>query len=180
MDNGVELKVSDGKGEGIFARKAFKISEIVILGRIEKKLRKNHSHASQIGENEYVFHGGLVSKVNHCCTPNCGIRVNETGAHDFVATKEIAINEEITFDYAMRNYGVEFFPKQCLCGSDLCRGTITGWKDLPDARKKAYKGFVAPYLLEMEASSLGRSLTQGLKALSSYTGAASDRGQSTF
>ncbi|HCA26376.1 MAG TPA: SET domain-containing protein-lysine N-methyltransferase, partial [Betaproteobacteria bacterium] len=90
-------------------------------------------------------------KVNHSCDPNCGIKINNTGAHDFVAIRAVAVNEEITFDYAMRNYDIDYFPKQCLCGSAICRGSITGWKDLPDERKKAYGGFVAPYLLELDA-----------------------------
>jgi hypothetical protein len=28
---------------------------------------------------------------------------------------------------------------------------ITGWKDLPDEWKSKYEGFVAPYLLELDA-----------------------------
>jgi len=150
MENGYELRKTAGKGEGIFATRFFKAGEIVMVGRIEKKLDKNHSHASQVGENEYVFHAGSITKVNHSCNPDCGIKLNETGAHDFVAMRDININEEINFDYAMRNYGVDYFPKHCKCGSGKCRGTISGWKDLPDETKKDYKGFVAPYLLALD------------------------------
>lgn len=151
MDVGFELRVSDRKGEGVFVTISVITGEIVMVGIIDKILKENHSHASQIGINEYVFHAGLISKVNHSCDPNCGIRINESGAHDFVAIRDIVVNEEITFDYAMRNYGVAYFPKQCMCGSEICRGRITGWKDLPDERKKIYEGFVAPYLLELDA-----------------------------
>jgi hypothetical protein len=62
-----------------------------------------------------------------------------------VAREPIVAGEEITFDYAMRNYSVEHFPGGCLCGSDTCRGSITGWRDLSDERKAAYRGLVAPY-----------------------------------
>lgn len=150
MKAGVELRTSSGKGEGIFATRAFKAGEIVMTGVIEKVLKENHSHASQIGAHEYVFHAGLISKVNHSCNPNCGVRVNSSGAHDFVAMRSIGVGEEITFDYAMRNYGVDYFPKQCMCGSDKCRGKITGWRDLTTDQKKAYAGFVAPYLLALD------------------------------
>jgi uncharacterized protein len=150
MKTGFELRETSEKGEGIFATRSFKAGEIVMVGIIEKVLEENNSHASQVGENEYVLHARIVSKVNHSCDPNCGIRVNETGAHDFVAIRDIILNEEITFDYAMRNYGVNYFPKQCMCGSKRCRGKITGWKDLPDEKKKEYEGFVAPYLLELD------------------------------
>ncbi|MEK6536738.1 MAG: SET domain-containing protein-lysine N-methyltransferase, partial [Actinomycetota bacterium] len=153
MKDGFELRETEGRGEGIFATRSFKARETVMVGIIEKVLDGNHSHASQTGENKYVLHAGSISKVNHSCDPNCGISVNETGAHDFVAMRDIIVNEEITFDYAMRNYGVNYFPKQCMCGSKGCRGKITGWKDLPDERKKIYKGFIAPYLLELDAKS---------------------------
>jgi len=151
MEDRFELREISGKGIGVFATKSFKVGDIVMIGVIKEVLKGNDSHSSQIGENEYVLHAGLISKVNHSCDPNCGIRVNETGAHDFVAMVEIGVNEEITFDYAMRNYTIDFFPKQCMCGSKKCRVRITGWKDLPDEKKKGYEGFVAPYLLELDA-----------------------------
>jgi hypothetical protein len=160
LKSGFELRKTAGKGEGIFATRFFKIGEIVMVGKIEKKLDKNHSHASQVGENEYVFHAGQITKVNHSCNPDCGIKLNETGAHDFVAMRDINVNEEITFDYAMRNYGVDYFPKHCKCGSENCRGSISGWKGLPDKTKKKYEGFVAPYLLVLDAKhSCERALT---------------------
>jgi hypothetical protein len=151
MEDRFELREISGKGIGVFATKSFKVGDIVMIGVIKEVLKGNNSHSSQIGENEYVLHAGLISKVNHSCDPNCGIRVNETGAHDFVAMVEIGVNEETTFDYAMRNYTIDFFPKQCMCGSKKCRVRITGWKDLPDEKKKEYEGFVAPYLLELDA-----------------------------
>ncbi len=151
MKDGFELRNTSGKGEGIFATQSFKGGDIVMVGVIKEALNGNHSHASQIGENKYVLHAGLIIKLNHSCSPNCGIKVNETGAHDFVAIKGIRVNEEITFDYAMRNYIIDYFPKTCMCGSKKCRGKITGWKDLPDEKKEEYEGFVAPYLLRLDA-----------------------------
>jgi hypothetical protein len=149
-NEGVELRKSYDKGEGVFAAKLFCFGETVMTGVIAKTAEANHSHASQIGENEYVLHAGLISKVNHSCEPNCGIRLNKTGAHDFIAIKDIQPHEEITFDYAMRNYTIDHFPYTCRCGSRKCRGRITGWKDLSESRKKEYAGFVAPYLLELD------------------------------
>lgn len=150
MQDKYELRESSEKGEGIFAIQTIKTGETVMVGAIKEWLDKNHSHASQIGIDKFAFHGGLIVKVNHSCNPNCGIKENETGAHDFVAMKNISIGEEITFDYAMRNYTVDYFPKQCMCGADNCRGEITGWKSLSATEKLQYKGFVAPYLLELD------------------------------
>ena len=147
----VELRTTPEKGEGIFATEPIAAGDTVMVGVIKEVLSENHSHASQIGENKYVFHDGLISKLNHSCDPVCGIRVNSTGAHDFVAMKDISTDQEVTFDYAMRNFGIDHFPKKCMCGSAKCRGTVTGWRDLPEERKNDYKGFVAPYLLELDA-----------------------------
>ncbi|MGB3756992.1 MAG: SET domain-containing protein-lysine N-methyltransferase [Rivularia sp. (in: cyanobacteria)] len=152
MKDGFELRNVDGKGEGVFAIRTFKLGETIMVGRFEKMLDENHSHASQIGENKFALHAGLISKVNHSCNPNCGIKINQTDAHDFVAMKDISVGEELSFDYAMRNYTVNYFPPKCMCGSEECRGRITGWKDLSASRKKQYEGFVAPYLLELDVN----------------------------
>jgi len=152
MTSGIELRTTGIKGDGVFATTPFTAGDTVLVGRIEKRLAKNHSHASQIGEDEFVLHAGLTSKFNHSCDPNCGIRLNAQGGHDFVAMYAIAANEEVTFDYAMRNYTIDHFPESCTCGEDACRGSVTGWRELPQTRKDQYEGFVAPYLIEMDAS----------------------------
>lgn len=142
---------SDGRGEGVFAKVDFGAGETVMTGVVARRVGENHSHSTQIGRSEYVELAGLGPKVNHSCDPNCGIRVNERGAPDLIARRSVARGEEVTFDYAMRNYSIEYFPRGCGCGSSLCRGSITGWKDLPDERKVAYAGLVASYLLDIDA-----------------------------
>ncbi|MFH8670317.1 SET domain-containing protein-lysine N-methyltransferase [Streptomyces anulatus] len=77
MDDGFELRGTPGKGEGIFATRPFRVGETVMVGVIDRELDRNHSHASQVGAQRFVLHGGLVPKVNHSCEPNCGIRLNE-------------------------------------------------------------------------------------------------------
>ena len=114
MAIGYELKATPGRGEGVSSTKSFSIGEIVMVGVIEKELKANHSHASQVSASRHVQHGGLISKVNHSCSPSCGISVNASGAHDFIAFRSIDKGEEITFDYAMRNYSIDFFPNPCL------------------------------------------------------------------
>ena len=146
----LRLMKTRGKGEGVFSTTDIKRGEVVLKGEILKKSTHNTSHTSQIGENEFVYHAGLNSKFNHSCSPNCGIKLNSTGAHDFVAMRDIGAGEELTYDYAMRNYIIEYFPGTCSCGSKDCRITISGWKDLPKSIKQRYKGFVAPYLYELD------------------------------
>jgi uncharacterized protein len=130
--------------------RAFEAGEIVMVGVVEQVLEHNSEHASQVGVDEYVLYRGLIPKVNHSCDPNCGIQLNESGSHDYVARRFIGPGDEITFDYAMRNLTVEHFPARCRCGERACRGRITGWQDLPESRRRDYEGFVAPYLLELD------------------------------
>jgi hypothetical protein len=150
MSNGYELRMTVDTGEGIFATRGFLHGETVMIGRIDHELDHNHPHASQVSEHRFVLHGGLVPKVNHSCEPNCGIRLNSSGAHDLVARLPIVSGQEITFDYAMRNYTIDHFPTACRCGAVNCRGLVTGWRDLSAQRKVDYHGLVAPYLIDLD------------------------------
>ena len=144
------LKNSQDRGSGVFTKSSFKREDVVMRGVIEKIEYVNHVGVSQMGKNEYFAPIGLMALVNHSCDPNCGIRLNETGAHDYVAMKDISPGEEINFDYAMQNYKIGHFLVKCRCGSSDCRGVIGGWVDLPDHKRQQYKTFIAPYLLELD------------------------------
>ena len=148
-ESGCEVRVTEQNGEGVFAARRFDVGETVLVRPIERRLDANTSHAFQVGMSEFVLLGGLGPKVNHSCDPNCGVRLT-AGTCDLVARRTIMPGEEIAIDYAMNNYSIEYFPGSCQCGSDVCRGSVSGWKDLPDDRRKAYEGFVAPYLLEAD------------------------------
>lgn len=148
---GYELRLDpDGTGDGVFATKTFDVGEVAMIGVIEGSLDGNDSHATQVSRTTWIRHGGLGPKVNHSCDPNCGVRLNAAGACDFVVRKPIGVGEELTFDYAMRNYSIEHFPGDCLCGAATCRGSVTGWKDLSRDQKSEYDGEVLPYLLELD------------------------------
>jgi hypothetical protein len=151
-DEGNELRTAvDDRNDGVFATRAFAAGDTVMLGVPGRPAPGNHSHANQVSLTEWVFEDGLGPKVNHSCDPNCGVRVNPAvGGFDFVALRPIAAGDELTFDYAMRNYVIEHFPPTCLCGTARCRGRVTGWRDLPAERKAAYGELVAPYLREAD------------------------------
>jgi len=42
--------------------------------------------------------------------PNCGVRLNDGQAFDFVAHQPIGAGQELTFDYPMRNFTIDHFP----------------------------------------------------------------------
>jgi hypothetical protein len=153
---GVELRrTREVKGDGVLATRAFAAGDTVMVGFLVGPLTGNDSHATQIGPARWARHGGLGPMVNHSCEPNCGVRLNAGEAFDFVARWPIAAGEELTFDYAMRNFTIDHFPTVCLCGAEWCRTSVTGWKDLPASRKAAYGDLVAPYLRAMDAVAVG-------------------------
>jgi uncharacterized protein len=65
------------------------------------------------GGNEACF-------INHCCTPNCGYRI-ENGRVFIHAARPIAAGEELSIDYS---YSAEGERIPCACGSPACRGRI--------------------------------------------------------
>jgi uncharacterized protein len=165
QEEGVVLRpAADGKGDAVLATRPFAAGDTVMVGFLSGPLTANDSHATQVGPNRWARHGGLGPKVNHSCDPNCGVRLNELQAYDFVARRKIDSGQELTFDYAMRNFTIDHFPSSCLCGAERCRGSVTGWKDLPATRKADYGELVAPYLRAMDAelaAALRRSAETG-------------------
>ncbi len=122
-EEGVELRgPADGKGDGVMATRPFAAGETVMVGFLVGELTANDSHATQVGPDRWALHGGLGPKVNHSCDPNCGVRLNDGQAFDFVARQPIGAGQELTFDYAMRNFTIDHFPAVCLCGAARCRG----------------------------------------------------------
>ena len=84
--------------------------------------------------------------INHSCDPNAW---NEEGnGLNLVARRFIAVGEEIQMDYATF---VGFFPDMksftCKCGTDACRGTITGMDivNVPELAQR-YHGHMTDYV----------------------------------
>jgi uncharacterized protein len=79
--------------------------------------------------------------VNHSCDPNCGI----VGSVLLVAMRDVAAGEELCFDYAMTDSD-DYDMFDCCCGTERCRGVVTGddWKQ-PELRDR-YEGWYSTYL----------------------------------
>jgi len=150
-EEGVTLRcTADSMGDGVLTTRSFAAGETVMVGFLVGPLEENDSHATQVGPRRWARHGGLGPKVNHSCDPNCGVRLNDEQAFDVVARQQIDAGQEVTFDYAMRNFAIDHFPAVCLCGAQRCRGSVTGWKDLTASQKAACGDLVAPYLLTID------------------------------
>ncbi|MCO6510896.1 MAG: SET domain-containing protein-lysine N-methyltransferase [Aridibacter famidurans] len=149
-----EVRDSPIHGKGLFAKEALGKGEIVCVkgGYIFDRAARDslpewyRDAEIQIGENlfigpltEYEREGSMIYS-NHSCEPNIGVR----GQIVFVAMRDIEAGEELTHDWATTDDDV--YEMECLCGSENCRGVITGkdWR-LAQLREK-YEGYFSEYL----------------------------------
>jgi hypothetical protein len=91
--------------------------------------------------------------INHSCEPNCGMR----NATTIVAMRDIAVGEELTFDYAMSDAS-DYDEFNCNCGTSLCRGRIRADDWRLDTLRHRYKGFFSPYIQRKIDAEKHRSL----------------------
>ncbi len=94
------------------------------------------------GDDRARLSSGFAHRLNHSCSPNCGIR----GNFDIVAMRDIEEGEELCWDYDMSEDSDWFL--DCQCGNDNCRGKIKGFRFLPEERRKEYRGYISDWLLE--------------------------------
>lgn len=70
--------------------------------------------------------GAVARFMNHCCEPNCYVQEwNVLGfpRMGIFALKNIAKDEELSFDYKMKRLGSMF--ENCKCGAPSCRGSLS-------------------------------------------------------
>lgn len=139
-------------GYGVFARVPVDKGDLLVLwgGRIlsESELDPEMPYFTQrvlqIEEGLYMLQPEPLEPsdyFNHSCAPNAGF----SGQIALVAMRDLEPGEEVCFDYAMCD-GSPYDEFICTCGSQNCRGNITGedWKR-PDLRER-YAGYYMPYL----------------------------------
>lgn len=100
-------------------------------------------YSVQVEEGLYLVssHEGPGDWVNHSCNPNAGL----AGQIVVVAMRDIAVGEEVCFDYAMSD-GSPYDEFDCSCGVTNCRERVTGndWRN-PTLQAR-YAGYFSPYL----------------------------------
>lgn len=141
-------------GRGLFAKAKIAKDEIVavkgghiISRQVFDTLQPLVSPAElQIAENLFICPVTAEERErsmifsNHSCEPNLGLH----GQITFVALREIAAGEELTHDWAMTDD--DDSSTECHCGTQNCRGTITG-KDWQRPELQArYEGYFSTYL----------------------------------
>lgn len=157
----LEISESRRYGKSVYARSSITAgTKLVLFGgyvmRIaDEPVLSNYGgdFALQIDE-EFVIgaHGELdmddAQYFNHSCSPNAGLR----GQIGLVAMRDIAADEEVTFDYAMVLADAPGLPPYefvCQCGSEHCRGTVTDrdWR-LPELQSR-YAGYFSWHVAEL-------------------------------
>ncbi len=147
-----ETRPAGVKGWGSFANDIISANETVVafggrvVGRasLEALSPARKSRSIQIDEDLWLVSEETPEPgdmINHSCDPNCGL----VGGTVVVAMRDIAVGEELTFDYAMCDTD-DYDEFECACGTTNCRGVITGkdWQR-PELQER-YRGWFSSYL----------------------------------
>ena len=142
-----DLIIRDAKfGKGVFAQRKFlqgeKILEfhgkIFTFEELPKPYESVSDHYMQISETLYMGPSGRFDDyLNHSCDPNSGIR-GEGGVLFLVAIKDIALSEEIVWDYSTHLHENFGWTMKCGCLSKNCRKVISDFQYLPSDLQEKY------------------------------------------
>lgn len=127
-----QMRVTPGKGSGSFAVSKISKGEMVASfggnvidqSELAKYSADRVSRSLQLNRDTYLLSGDTPEAgdmINHSCEPNCGI----AGTSSVQAIRDIEVEEELTFDYAMSDSS-EYDEFSCACGREKCREKITG------------------------------------------------------
>lgn len=144
-----EIKTTNKKGQGVFAKRDFEAGETVIIGEPDYIAEERTQTSVQTGIDKHTEFQPPVCFLNHSCDPNLGVRDNDYGGYDFLALRNIKKDEELNFDYETTEY-ISISVKNCFCGAKNCRKKIKGYKFLEKNEKLRYKDFIPLYLQRIE------------------------------
>ena len=129
MIGDVEVRdAGGGKGQGVFARRAFDEGELIFRRRHTKVVTEagidglsewDRMHLCELGFDRFAVLAPPGCYLNHSCDPNAmrhGVVV--------FAWRPIEAGEEITIDYRLNAFDGDSWP--CHCGTALCTGTVIG------------------------------------------------------
>lgn len=145
------VEIADKGGRAVFAEQPIPRGQLLVVFGGDIITRKDFERLTpslrpltiQVDEDAFLVSTkpGPGDWVNHSCEPNAGIR----GQITLVAMRDIAVGEEITFDYAMSD-GCDYDEFDCGCGARLCRGRITGQDWCKPELIARYQGYRSTYL----------------------------------
>ena len=167
LTTGAQARETPGKGHGSFAIQPIPAGSLVAsfggtplpFSEFAAHDLDRRSRSIQVDHDTFVL--GPPSRepgdsINHSCEPNLGL----ISATRLVARREIAVGEELTYDYATSD-SVPYDEFDCACATPSCRGTIRGndWSQT-DFRLRN-DGWFSPYLARRICGlATARSLTK--------------------
>jgi len=147
-----EARRTPDHGDGAFAIEPIAAGEIVaVFGgfvvtrpQLEALPEERARRSIQISEDLYLVSGERREPgdmINHSCAPNCGMR----GDIVLLAMRNIAVGEELTYDYAMSDVS-DYDEFRCCCGAADCRKMIRGtdWRN-PELQAR-YRGYFTTFV----------------------------------
>lgn len=143
----LEIHMTPDKGRGLFAAAAISCGTPLVemkgtLYSVDEL--PEDGMAMQVGDDLWLHSAGeLVDDCgNHSCAPNAGFL---TGEPVLYALRDIAVGEEITWDYST-SMGIDEWSLECRCGAVACRGTVVSWHELAAADRERLRGIALAYL----------------------------------
>ena len=141
-----DIRQSTQHGRGVFATAPIPAGEAILqfTGPLlsPAQVRDDLYHL-QIDDALYIGPSGAADDyVNHSCAPNAGFR----NGLMLVAMRDIAMGEEITWDYSTAIDEAGFSGFGCQCGAERCRGVVRSFRDLDAATQQRLAPWLLPYL----------------------------------
>jgi uncharacterized protein len=115
-------------GRGVIAYRAFRKGEIIarMAGHIVNEIRQ---HTLQLTPETHLFDPYFSGYFLHSCSPNISLNMVDLTV---TALEDIPANSFLYMDYA-ETEDVLFRQFPCSCGATICRGWITGRKEMLNA-----------------------------------------------
>ena len=116
----------ESTGYGVLALRDFEAGELlaVITGEVVPEILQ---HTLQINEGQHLLDQYFTGYLLHSCSPNISVDMQNMTV---TALQKIPANSFLTMDYAQTEE-VLFKQFPCSCGSETCRGWITGSLEMP-------------------------------------------------
>jgi hypothetical protein len=154
LHQGIDVRQSGIEGSGLFASTV--LEESSILWRLDpqdkpisiKELLQYPKERQRLAytyrDNTTILTTDGSQFMNHSCDPNTWWADDET----LIASREIPVGEEVTFDYATTDIHDWWRPKwECQCGAANCRRIITGRDCLDPDFQARYQGHLPTWVV---------------------------------
>ncbi len=115
----------NNSGFGVITYRSFKAGELLaqVSGEIVPDIRQ---HTLQVSEGRHMYDPYFTGYLLHSCEPNVSLDMQRK---TLTALTDIPIGSYLFMDYA-ETEDTLFKQFSCCCGSESCRGWITGRKEV--------------------------------------------------